>query len=134
MHCQPLKCYNDVVSIPKELKVKCNPMTSSVDSLVISRHVFLASVGKPMCFQDAQVVKNKKNNTFHEALDHTMCQCTKAGHIVQTISCDKELKAMMDPVHNNMNIDEDHTTPGDHESAVEHNNCTVQEWHHAALH
>ena len=61
---QPLKCHNDVILIPKELKVKCDPITSHVDSLTINGRAFLASVGKLIYFCDAQVVGNKKKNTF----------------------------------------------------------------------
>ena len=40
----------------------------------------------------------------------------------------------MDPAHNSVNIDMDHSTPGDHESAAECNDHMIQEWCHAALH
>ena len=64
MRHQPLKCHNDAILMPKELKVKCDPITLHMDSLVISGRAFLASVGKLIYFQDAQVGENKKKDAF----------------------------------------------------------------------
>ena len=69
---QPLKHHNDVILTPKELKVKCNPITLHMDSLVISGCVFLASIGKPTYFCDAQVVENKKKDAFYTSLNKTI--------------------------------------------------------------
>ena len=119
--------------MPKELKAKCHPITLHVDSRIVSGCVFLDSVGKPMHFEDSQAVENKKKETFH-ALDHTIHQCAKTRCIVQTISCDKEFKALMDPGRDDMNVNVDTSTPEDHESSEEHIDHNIQEWHHAASH
>ena len=105
-----------------------------MDSLVISGRLFLASAGKLMCHCNAQAVENKKKDTFCASLDKTICQCAKAGYTVQTISCDREFKTLMDPAHNAMNVGMDCFTPGNHESAAERKNCTIQEWFRSALH
>ena len=82
---QPLKCHDDVILIPKELKVKCDPIMLHMDSLVVSGRAFLASVGKPIYFQDTQVVENKKKDTFCASLDKTVRQCAKAGYTAQQL-------------------------------------------------
>ena len=116
---QPLKYHNDVILVPKELKVKCDPITSHMDSLVISGRVFLASIGKPMCFCNAQVVENKKKDVFYASLDKTICQCSKAGYVVQIISCDQDFNSSMDPVHDDMNTEMDCSAPGNRKSSAE---------------
>ena len=105
-----------------------------MDSLVISGRVFLASIGKPIYYRDAQVIENKQKGTFYKALDQTLRQYNRAGYNIRTISCDKEFKSLMEEVQDELGIDIDYTNPGDHESAAERNNRMIEEWYQTALH
>ena len=58
--------------MPKTSKIKCDPITSPMDSLVTSGHAFLAMIDKPGCFSNAQVVESKRKQEFCIVSDRTL--------------------------------------------------------------
>lgn len=78
-HEKTTRYIDDIISIPKELQIKCDPITLNMDSLVINGMVSLTLVGKPIYFKDAVLVKNNSARDFYEALDITLCQDNTAG-------------------------------------------------------
>ena len=125
---------DDVIAIPNELWVQHININLHMDSVIVSGRVFLASVSKPIYYHDAPLVKSKKTKDFYNALDTTIHKYNHAGFQVQKIHCNNEYKSLMEPVKDKMSIDIGYAAPGEHESAAERNNRTIQEWYWTAFH
>ena len=79
-------------------------------------------------------LKNRSADQLYWALDKVFRFYNKTGHTIATAQCDQEFKPLMEKVEDELQIDMNYTTTGEHENIAERNNRTIQDRIRAEYH
>ena len=79
-------------------------------------------------------LKTRTQDDMYEGIDKILRNYNKAGFKVKTINCNREFEELMDPIHDDLDVEMNYTAMGEHVPEAERNNRTIGERIRAAYH
>ena len=125
---------NDKIEIPKELITQHNDITWCMDIMYANGMPFMTGIDTTLRFRSLVVLPNRTGDELYKGMDKVFRQYNNAGFLIATIRCDQEFKTHIDTVKDELSVDMNYTTTGEHESTAERNNRTIGERMRAMYH
>jgi hypothetical protein len=91
-------------------------------------------IDRSIKYRTAIPILNRSSKELFKAMDRAFRIYNKAGFRVTEVYCDQEFKHMMDKVSDDLEVEMNYTTTGEHVPEAERNNRTLKERIRAAFH
>ena len=131
---QPPRVKSDLVEIPPEIKTKYQNLEFCMDLMFVNGMPMFTGIDRTIRFRGLVPLKNRSAEALYSALDCLLRLCNKAGFRITKIYCDNEFRPLMDPVKDDLDVDMNYTSAGEHVPEAERNNRTIAERIRAAYH
>jgi hypothetical protein len=95
---------------------------------------FMTTIDRTIRFSIAIPIKNHMHEEYYCVLDMVLRLYNSAGFHIKTIHCDREFRAMMEKVKDDLGVRMNFTNALDHVPEVERYNRTIKERVRAAYH
>ena len=125
---------DDYVEIPKEILKQHNNLTLCIDIMYVNGLPMLTAIDRSIRYRSLVPLDSRTATELYHALDVIFRFYNKAGIFIKTTQCDQEFKPLMDEVKDELDMDMNYTTTGEHESTAERNNRTIGERIRSAYH
>jgi hypothetical protein len=116
----------DHVEIPKELKFKTD-LTLCMDIMHVNKIPMMTSIDKTIRYRSLVVLKNMTKKQIFSGIDDILRLYNGAGYGIKTLRTDQQFCALMRDVEDEMGIQTDPTTMGQHQNEAERNIRTIKE-------
>ena len=130
---KPLPVIYDV-EIPREIKEKHKNLKLHINIMLVNQTSFLTCVDSDIKFRKTLPLNNQTTGEIYRVLDEILRFYNHAGHWITHLQCDKQFKPLMDEVKDELGIEMNYTTKGDHEHEAERNIETIKERVRTAYH
>ena len=117
---------DDEIEIPDEIKER-DDLILCIDIAYVCGKPYLVGIDTTIRHRFCVPLKNRKNTELFRALDIAIRPYNKAGYTIKEIHCDQEFKHMMDQVSDEMDVETNHTSTGEHANVGERNIRTTKE-------
>jgi hypothetical protein len=117
----------DLIEIPPELKDQHKDLTFCMDLMFVNGMPLFTGVDQSIKYRTAVPIKSRHASELFKAMDKAFRVYNKAGFTITTVHCDQEFKHIMDKVSDDLNVEMNYTTTGDHVPEAERNNRTLKE-------
>jgi hypothetical protein len=122
----------DGIEIPEELILQNCKIDLCIDILYVNKCGFMTTIDQTIQFRSA--IENRTHEEYYRVLDMVLGLYNSAGFHIKTIHCDREFRAMMDKVKDDLGVRMNFTNALDHVPEAERNNRTIKERVWAAYH
>ena len=123
----PTPVKKDEVQIPKELIEKNQDITLCIDLLFVNGMPMLTSIDRAVRFRALIPIESRKKEELFTGLDVILRQYNKAGFQITTINCDQEFESMMNKIKDDLGVDINPASQGEHVPEAERNNRAIKE-------
>ena len=131
---KPNPVKSDLIEIPSELKIKHQDLTLCMDIMFVNGIPMLTSIDRSIRFRALIVLDDRSESAIYNGLYSIFRLYDNAGFRIKRIHCDQEFGTVMDKVSDNLDIDVNLATAGEHVPEAERNNRTIQERIRATYH
>ena len=87
----------------------------------------LTSIDRAVRFRALIPIESQKKDELFTGLDVILQQYNKAGFRITTINCDQEFEAMMNEIKDDLGVDINPASQGEHVPEAERNNRAIKE-------
>jgi hypothetical protein len=94
----------------------------------------LTGIDRSIRFRALIALDNRSESQIYQGIDSIFWLYNKAGFRITHIHCDQEFRGMMDKVSDDLDIEMNYATAGEHVPEAERNNRTIQERIRATYH
>ena len=116
---------DDTIELPPEITDR-DDLTLCVDIAYVCGVPMLVGIDTTIRHRFCVPLKNRSNKQLFKALDIAIRPYNKAGYRIKEIHCDQEFKHMMDQVSDEMDIEMNPTTTGEHVHEAERHIRTLK--------
>jgi hypothetical protein len=95
---------------------------------------FMTKLYQTIRFRSALPIENHTHEEYYRVLDMVLRLYNSAGFHIKTIHCDREFRAMMDKVKDDLGVCMNFSNALNHVPEAERNNRTIKECVQAAYH
>ena len=131
---KPVPVKDDLVEIPPEIKSQHKNLTLDIDVMYVNGMPFLTAIDKSIRYRSAVPLANRTSKSLYTAIDKIFRHYNKSGFTITDMNIDNEFKPIMDPIKDELGINMNYTTEGEHVPAAERNNRTIEEHIRAIYH
>jgi hypothetical protein len=124
----------DTVEIPEELIAHNHKIGLCIDIMYVNECGFMTTIVRTIRFRSAIPINNRTHKEYYRVLDMVLRVYNSAGFHIKTIHCNREFRAMMEKVKDNLGVKMNFTNALDHVPEAEQNNRTKKERVWAAYH
>ena len=125
---------DNIIQIPKEILRLHSEIHLCIDLMFVSRVGFLTTIGYPIFYRKAKRIDNRTKESLYDKLDHILQIYNSGGYKVSRISCDLELKKIMDAVKDGLDVKMQYAGANNHKPHSERNNRTLKNQTRVGLH
>jgi hypothetical protein len=112
----------DVVEIPEELISQNRKRNLCIDIMYVKECGFMTTINQTILFRSVLQIENRTHEEYYRVLDMVLRLYNSAGFHIKTIHCDREFRAMMDKVKDDLGVCMNFTNALDHVPEAERNN------------
>jgi len=131
---RPTPVKTDLVEIPPELIKQHHDLTYCMDVMYVNGMPMLTGIDRSIRFRALIPLSSRTASELYRGTDEIFRLYNKAGFLIKEIICDREFKTLMDEVKDELDIDMNYTSKGEHVPEAERNNRTIGERIRAAYH
>jgi hypothetical protein len=124
---KPTPVKSDLIEIPLELKQLHQDLTFCMDILFINGMPMLTGIDRTIRFRVLIALDSRSESEICRGIDSIFRLYSKAGFKITRIHCDQEFRGMIDKVSDDLDIEMNYATKGEHVPEAERNNRTIQE-------
>src|SRR5210317_2447743 len=122
----PEAVVDDWIDMPKELLEHNSTLDLCIDIMFINNVALFVSIDKAIKFHFCTELKNRTKDAIYKAIDEVLRIYKYGDFRIRTIYCDNEFKPVFDDVKDEMNVNMNNATPGEHEPTIERSNQTLE--------
>jgi hypothetical protein len=115
------------VDIPPELLERHQDLTYCMDIMYVNGMPMLTGIDRSIRYRGLVPMTSRVSGELYRALDAILRAYNKRGYRVKTINCDGEFRTMMNEVNDDLEIEMNYTSKGEHVPEAERNNRTIGE-------
>jgi hypothetical protein len=124
----------DGIEIPEELSSQNCEIDLYIDIMYVNKCGFMTTIDKTVQFRSTLPIENRTHEEYYRVLDMVLRLYNSAGFHIKIIHCNREFRAMMDKVKDDLSVCMNFTNALDHVPEAERNNSTIKEQVRAAYH
>jgi hypothetical protein len=94
----------DIVEIPVELISHYRETDLCIDIMYVNKCGFMTTIDQTIQFRSALPIENRTHEEYYRVLDMVLQLYNSAGFHIKTIHCDREFRAMMDKVKDDLGV------------------------------
>jgi chromosome segregation ATPase len=117
----------DVIEIPEELILQNRKIDLCIDIMYVNKCGFMTTIDQTIRFRSTLPIENHTHKECYRVLDMVLQLYNSAGFHIKTIRCDREFRAMMDKVKDDLGVCMNFSNALDHVPEAERNNRTIKE-------
>jgi hypothetical protein len=129
---KPIPVKSDLIEIPPELKKLHKNLTLCMDILFVNGMPMLTGIDRSIRFRTLFALDNRSESEIYQGIDSIFRVYNNAGFRTNRIQCDQEFRVLM--VSDDLDIETNYATAGEHVPEAERNNRTIQERIRATYH
>ena len=123
----PTKVITNEIEIPNEITRNIQELDLYMDLIFVNNTVGLTARDSKIKARHYVSIPTKTKDSLYAAVDVVTRPYNRIGTQIRTIHCDQEFKPLMNPVQDDMNIDMNYTSTGEHQPHAERNNRYLKE-------
>jgi hypothetical protein len=124
---RPTPVKDDLVEIPPELLEQHQDLILCMDNMYVNGMPMMTCIDQSIRFRSLVPLESRVASELYRVLDVILRAYNKRGYQIKTINCDGEFRTLMNKVHDNLDIDMNYTSKGEHVPEAERNNRTIGE-------
>ena len=124
---RPTPVREDLVEIPPELLQQHQDITYCMDIMYVNGMPMMTGIDRSIRFRSLVPLNSRVAEEMYRALDVILRAFNKRGYNIKTIHCDGEFRTLMNEVNDNLDIEMNYTSRGEHVPEAERNNRTIGE-------
>ncbi|CAJ1945755.1 unnamed protein product [Cylindrotheca closterium] len=122
----PEAVWDDWVEIPHELLVHNVDLNLHLDIAFINTTFGLTTIDGSIRYQAFVPLRSRTAESLCDAIDHVLRIYNHADFTIKTIYCDGEFRPVFDDVKDEMNVDMNYASRGEHDPTAERNNQHIK--------
>ena len=124
---KPKPVRKDLVEIPAKITERHHNIELCMDTMFVNKCGMLTAIDRSIRFQSVVSIDTKTQSDYYKALKVIFRQYNKGGFVIKTIYCNREYRAMMNKVSDDLDVVMNYTYASNHMPEAERNNCTIKE-------
>jgi hypothetical protein len=124
---RPTPVTEDLMEIPPELLDQHQDLTYCMDLMYVNGMPMMTGIDRSIRFRGLVPMTSRVASELYRALDVILRAYNRRGYRIKTINCDGEFCTMMDEVNDELHIDMNYASRGEHVPEAERNNRTIGE-------
>ncbi|CAJ1968676.1 unnamed protein product [Cylindrotheca closterium] len=125
---------DDWVEIPRELLVHNIDLNLHLDIAFINKTFGLTTIDGSVRYQTFVPLRSRTAESLYDAIDHVLRIYNHADFTIKTIYCDGEFRPVFDDVKDEMNVDMNYASRGEHDPTAERNNQHIKAFFRVQYH
>ena len=124
---RPTPVKDDLVEIPPEIIEQHHDLVFCMDIMYVNGMPMLTGIDRSIRFRSLVPLPSRTAPELYKGLDDIFRLYNKAGFLLKTIHCDQEFAPLMEEVANELDVEMNYTSRGEHVPEAERNNRTIGE-------